>query len=727
MAENNINSISVDEINKSAELVKNVMSGFGNQEYEKGVVDFFKVLGNAFKGTSNDLKSLIQELHNLEKESQTLSSQLKNNTISLIDYVKKSADLSSLGAGIKGQISILQNQLKPETLLPNLDDINKNLFQHQTFFAQLTALHKSYSQDVELINSQRSIKGNKVTEEALNERKRLYEKAIMDLADGDKEVMGIILNDLTAISEKASKEAIQKAKAVLTKLKELTKDEVTFEMLKDMEAGIQAAEKSLGDKADKWKKTAEQIQKKVEEVSKLLKSTADLFYLLGDQSNNQGNWLNEVGDYIMVASNLAKGAADIAGGIAMLSTNPIGGATAIVQAGTNILKTFKDIKKENDAIRKSYKTSQAKDLINETKLNKIIRERIDLNEKLKVSNQAYYDDKKAKLESNIQKSEADYNKIIDQLKDEKYIKETKYKHGTLFRKAKTWNVYEEFTDLSYEKLEELDILGKLDGNAKTLFDQLKVLHSEKEALSADLKNLDEEFKELESKRKESLTGTTTDSIFNAIIKGFQDGKRSAADFADEFESLMKNAMMEALKTKFLTKELEKWYDDFAEKSESDGQLTQEEIEELRNGYNAIIEGFAVKVEQMEQIAGMSITLKKDDKQEDDANAVETDESYNFDNKTYAKTYTTAPKGFEVMTQESANELNRRFADIQMITGQLDGNVKGIHNVLHEAALQWIEIAENTRYCRKLETIEKDMSSMKSDINTIVLKGIRVLK
>lgn len=91
------------------------------------------------------------------------------------------------------------------------------------------------------------------------------------------------------------------------------------------------------------------------------------------------------------------------------------------------------------------------------------------------------------------------------------------------------------------------------------------------------------------------------------------------------------------------------------------------------------------------------------------------------------------KGFTSMSQDSADELNGRFtamqgmlfdvkeAQLQML-GLQKQNLPQLQHLTHLSA-----ISENTAYCRRLEGIEKDMSSMKNDINTIVIKGITIKK
>src|SRR5690606_12912774 len=104
----------------------------------------------------------------------------------------------------------------------------------------------------------------------------------------------------------------------------------------------------------------------------------------------------------------------------------------------------------------------------------------------------------------------------------------------------------------------------------------------------------------EAKRvaREILTGTTTDSIADGIIEGFRQGNLAAADFADNFEQLMQNAIISSVRDKLLGDRLDHFYEQFADFSESGAGLTDSEISQLRNIYNSIITDAAGQLQHL---------------------------------------------------------------------------------------------------------------------------------
>lgn len=112
--------------------------------------------------------------------------------------------------------------------------------------------------------------------------------------------------------------------------------------------------------------------------------------------------------------------------------------------------------------------------------------------------------------------------MLRQIQGEQYISGVGYRHGTWFRKAKTWNEYSSLAGKSYEDIEKLYTEGKLEEKVAKLFERLRDLKEEGTDINQMLADQDEAM-------REALTGTTTDSIADSVVKGLAEGKRSAKD------------------------------------------------------------------------------------------------------------------------------------------------------------------------------------------------------
>jgi len=104
--------------------------------------------------------------------------------------------------------------------------------------------------------------------------------------------------------------------------------------------------------------------------------------------------------------------------------------------------------------------------------------------------------------------------------------------------------------------------------------------------------------------QELLTGTTAQAISDSIAQGFAQGKRSIEDFADDFESLMRKAMLSVFQLRYLDEEIEKFYNSFADVM--DEGLTADKMLELQQLWNKIIEGGIEGLDYLERITGMSL-------------------------------------------------------------------------------------------------------------------------
>lgn len=141
------------------------------------------------------------------------------------------------------------------------------------------------------------------------------------------------------------------------------------------------------------------------------------------------------------------------------------------------------------------------------------------------------------------------------------------------------------------KIKKLIGDGTIMGDTKALEEQLAMyeeLLKQAEALAA--------------RQAEILTGSTYDSVVDALASAFDDGIYSAEEFASTFEDLMKKAVLNAVKINALKGPLDEWYKEFAKLSE--GGLNADEIATLRASYMQIASNAGKAFEELKNIAGI---------------------------------------------------------------------------------------------------------------------------
>ena len=397
-----------------------------------------------------------------------------------------------------------------------------------------------------------------------------------------------------------------------------------------------------------------------------------------------------LGSSLATVAQLVGSVGDMAGGIGrIMSGDIIGGASGVIGGITGIVGSFKKRVEENKKILAEYRQGLVETAMKELEYNAILRERLRIQQQIGETSLEYFGRQSVELKSQAGQIEREYREVWEKLKREQYVSATHYKHGTWFRKAKTWNDYDSLAGKTYEEIESLYTQDKLTDSAKTLFEQLQKLKEEGEDVAGMIDDLNEEM-------KEAFTGTNTNAIADTILQGFAEGKRSAKDFADDFQKMLNEAVLQGVKMKALEEPLRGWYESFAAASQNG--LTADSIASLKAQYDKIIEDAAKQLEDMEKVTGTTIGDVID--------------------------RTSTAKGIASMSQDSVDELNGNFYALLIYADRTSQGVTNIQAQLTEGIAQLQRIAYNTD---RLEAIEKDIQQTRSTLQNIESRGLILRK
>ena len=170
-----------------------------------------------------------------------------------------------------------------------------------------------------------------------------------------------------------------------------------------------------------------------------------------------------------------------------------------------------------------------------------------------------------------------------------------------------------------------DIVGKSVSNAGQFFqlssEQMAKLAEEDTSLYSKIKNLaDDGYKnaaqymdeyityykqleELENAYNEKLTSTSFDNVRNDFKNALLDMESDAEDFANDFEKMMQNAIVESLMTKKYDKLIQDWYGEFAKAMESGGTIDESEQKNLQNKWNSIVNQALAERDSLKSVMG----------------------------------------------------------------------------------------------------------------------------
>ena len=562
------------------------------------------------------------------------------------------------------------------------DLLEKTLRQYQDYATKRLEIERKYNEDIAYLTSQRTEKNKEAINAAIGEAVKGKKKALSSLSLDelkDTDMWDKIFGDLDKMALPSLEGLLKQAREVNTSAWDPKNVKEYQDAITRLEEAIRTRSpfKSIG---DDWKKllkamregdgdgmagALEGIDSSVQKINNDLNTIAggigDIF---GDEAGYAASQVVELttalGGFATAASQFAQG--DFLGGIA-----------SVVSSVGSIFSMGKKVKEMNREAREEQQKFYDEAIQGEMEYQRLLRERLRTQRQIGEMTLAYNKRITEELEKQRQASGSEYDRLLQQIQGEQYISGVGYRHGTWFRKAKTWNEYSSLMSKSYEDIEKLYTEGKLEEKVARLFEQLRALREE----GVDI---DQMLDDQEESMREVLTGTTTDSIADSIIQGFAGGKRSAKDFADDFQEMLNNAVLQGIKMRALEEPLRKWYESFAEASGAG--LTESDIADLKAQYDKIVENAAKQLEDMERVTGNKIDS--------------------------TLTQQARAGAFTTMTQDTASELNGRFTAIQINVSEIKGCVLDMRTFLSKGLEYSEEIARNTSYCKRLDRIDRTL-------------------
>ena len=448
------------------------------------------------------------------------------------------------------------------------DLLEKTLRQYQDYATKRLEIERKYNEDIAYLTSQRTEKNKEAINAAIGEAVKGKKKALSSLSLDelkDTDMWDKIFGDLDKMALPSLEGLLKQAREVNTSAWDPKNVKEYQDAITRLEEAIRTRSpfKSIG---DDWKKllkamregdgdgmagALEGIDSSVQKINNDLNTIAggigDIF---GDEAGYAASQVVELttalGGFATAASQFAQG--DFLGGIA-----------SVVSSVGSIFSMGKKVKEMNREAREEQQKFYDEAIQGEMEYQRLLRERLRTQRQIGEMTLAYNKRITEELEKQRQASGSEYDRLLQQIQGEQYISGVGYRHGTWFRKAKTWNEYSSLMGKSYEDIEKLYTEGKLEEKVARLFEQLRALREE----GVDI---DQMLDDQEESMREVLTGTTTDSIADSIIQGFAGGKRSAKDFADDFQEMLNNAVLQGIKMRALEEPLRKWYESFAEAS-----------------------------------------------------------------------------------------------------------------------------------------------------------------
>lgn len=243
--------------------------------------------------------------------------------------------------------------------------------------------------------------------------------------------------------------------------------------------------------------------------------------------------------------------------------------------------------------------------------------------------------------------------------------------------------------LSIEEIEKLKQSPKL----------WAALGTEMQGYYNNILEMHKELAEADQERKDAITGTNLDAVTGEALEWITTLDDAMKTPAETFERTMQGAIKRIIKSEYLVREMQKWYDDFAKAGE-DGTYTEAEIEALRKSYYSTTEAVRKKYEAMAKAIG-SDALAGTESEDRHAEA----------------------KGIAQASQESVDENNALLTlQVQLVDKLSQSFSAYSHTALDLQSKGWQEV----RAIRALtEQVESHTRSIDTSIKDMTTNGISV--
>lgn len=145
-----------------------------------------------------------------------------------------------------------------------------------------------------------------------------------------------------------------------------------------------------------------------------------------------------------------------------------------------------------------------------------------------------------------------------------------------------------------------------------------------------------QLEELEDSYREKLTDTSFDTVRDEFKNQLLDMESDAEDFAEDFEKMMQQAVVESMMSDTYAQRLKEWYKNFAD-SMTDGTLTGTEQSDLKAQWDEMVSDALAERDAIMQAMGWDSSSSEQQ--------------------------SASSRGFETMSQDTADELNGRFTAV----------------------------------------------------------------
>ena len=568
------------------------------------------------------------------------------------NYKKKAFDPSSVSVDTS-MFDNMSEYTKQKQANETSNYYNNILAKYQDYTTKRLSVEKKYQNDLANLEKAGGTEEQKAElfyqrTEALNAIDKEFAMREVSFQTWANSITNMSLDELERLLTEAEQELARMENEGGTNGNELAVQRAKVTATKDRIANIKSKESTSPDKRSikEWQelyKTLSKVEREFEELGDTIGGTVgEIISAAGSISSSTLQMIDGIVTLANSSSTAMSGTAEAAS-TAIQNVEKASVILSIVGAALQVATKIVSLFRQESSYEKYEEAKEVYESYIDI-LDQIIEKQLELADSLAGENaQAAYD--KA---IELYKKQADSARVLGA----QY-----YKSRESGEKSKG---YQDFYDMSaagwQQAASALGISAKelammMSKNMTNLFnlpvEQLEKLMSEAPLFIAQLDSEAQEYikqiieaenniKSTAEREMENATGISFESFSDDILESLYDVEKGAEDIADDIADYMRKALIKAMYVKQYEPEMRKWYEMWAEATK-DGEIDPEEQTALDNLKNSIIQGAEAGAAAINAQFGTGSTTEQK----------------------------LTAGGFETMSQDTATELNGRFAALQL--------------------------------------------------------------
>lgn len=568
------------------------------------------------------------------------------------NYKKKAFDPSSVSVDTS-MFDNMSEYTKQKQANETANYYNNILAKYQDYTTKRLSVEKKYQNDLANLEKAGGTEAQKTElsyqrKEALNAIDKEFAMREVSFQTWANSITNMSLDELERLLTEAEQELARMENEGGTNGNELAVQRAKVTATKDRIANVKSKESTSPDKRSikEWQelyKTLSKVEREFEELGDTIGGTVgEIISAAGSISSSTLQMIDGIVTLANSSSTAMSGTAEAAS-TAIQNVEKASVILSIVGAALQVATKIVSLFKQESSYEKYEEAKEVYESYIDI-LDQIIEKQLELADSLAGENaQAAYD--KA---IELYKKQADSARVLgaQYYKSRESGEKSKGYQDFYGMSAAGWQQAASALGISAQELAMM-----MSKNMTNLFnlpvEQLEKLMSEAPLFISQLDSEAQEYikqiieaenniKSTAEREMENATGISFESFSDDILESLYDVEKGAEDIADDIADYMRKALIKAMYVKQYEPEMRKWYEMWAEAT-GDGEIDPEEQTALDNLKNSIIQGAEAGAAAINAQFGTGSTTEQK----------------------------STAGGFETMSQDTATELNGRFAALQL--------------------------------------------------------------